>query len=36
MKYPGRTIGRHMKVYAFKWESRAVDNGEIEWVLDYR
>jgi hypothetical protein len=29
-------IGRHMKIYVFKWGSRAVDNGEIEWVLDYR
>jgi hypothetical protein len=35
-KYPGQTIGRHMKTYAIKWESDAVDDCEVEWVIEYR
>lgn len=35
-KYPGETIGRHMTTYAIKWESDAVDDCEVEWVVEYR
>jgi hypothetical protein len=35
-KYPGEAIGRHITTYAIKWESDAVDDCEIEWVVKYR
>ncbi len=35
-KYPGEAIGRHIKTYAIKWDSDAVDGCEIEWVIKYR
>lgn len=35
-QYPGEAIGTHMKTYAIKWNSDAVDDCEIEWVVEYR
>lgn len=35
-KYPGEAIGRHITTYSIKWESDAVDDCEIEWVVQYR
>lgn len=35
-KYPGEAIGRHITTYAIKWESDAVNDCEINWVVEYR
>jgi hypothetical protein len=35
-RYPGEAIGREMITYAIKWKSDAVDDCEIEWVIEYR
>ena len=35
-KYPGQTIGRHMKVFAIKWEkSYRPDYCDLLWVVKY-
>lgn len=35
-KYPGQTIGRHMKVFAIKWEqSYRPDYCDLLWVVRY-
>jgi hypothetical protein len=35
-QYPATTIGKHMLIYAIKWESETVDDCTIEWVVRYR
>lgn len=35
-QYPGEVIGTHIQTYAIKWTSDAVDDCEIEWVVEYR
>lgn len=35
-KYPGEAIGKHMTTYAIKWTTDAVDDCEINWVVEYR
>jgi len=35
-KYPGQTIGTHMKLYAISWsKTRAPEYCDIEWVMKY-
>jgi hypothetical protein len=34
-KYPGETIGGHIKVYAVNWLKDELDHCEILWVMDY-
>ena len=35
-RYPGETIGRHVKIYAITWDrSEKPDYCDIEWVMQY-
>jgi hypothetical protein len=34
-KYPGETISGHIKVYAVRWLTDAVDHCDILWVMEY-
>jgi hypothetical protein len=35
-RYPGETIGRHVKIYAITWaRSEHPDSCDIEWVMQY-
>ena len=36
-KYPGQTIGKHVKIYAINWSERPFpDTCDIMWVVQYR
>jgi hypothetical protein len=35
-KYPGKVVGRHIKIYAITWSwSESLDYCDIEWVVQY-
>lgn len=34
-RYPGTAIGTDMRLYAIKWKSDAIDDCEINWVIQY-